>query len=60
MIMTRKRCGATIEGPETPTGVVMWRKSCRARPMRGFDHCRHHLFFDEYRRYLAEKQEKTA
>jgi hypothetical protein len=47
-----KRCGATVEyGPKRRSGVVYGRRSCRAWPLKGYDHCRYHLTFEEYERW---------
>lgn len=52
--MDKKRCGGTIERGKTSTGVVYSRRTCKAYPLRGYDHCRYHLTFEEYDRYRQE------
>lgn len=49
-----KRCGATIEKDWPGHRAVLWRKQCKAWPLKGFTHCRHHLTLDERERLRTE------
>jgi len=42
-----ERCGATIEKEWPGHKAVLSRRKCRAFPLRGFAHCRHHLTLAE-------------
>ena len=48
-----RRCGATIEKEWAGHRVVLTRRYCKNRPLKGYDHCRYHLTLDERKRKTA-------
>lgn len=51
----REQCGYTLEGHRFASGIVMWRRRCRNRPVKGMRNCWRHLTVEEQEEYDRRK-----